>query len=124
MEDTTVITSTKSRASDNTSPDAASLIVPDKENNPLSKIDCTKLIDPQDVVDKNPKLLNKAKLPTLAVRLVKELYFGPNIMIRCTVRGVGSFHALPRTELDRLKKYLHNLALPRFINRKVDFEEI
>ena len=36
----------------------------------------------------------------MAVRLAKE---GPDIMIRLTVRGVGSFHALPQTELDRLR---------------------
>ena len=45
-------------------------------------------------------------------------------MIRCTVRGVGSFHALPRAELDKLKMFLYKLALPRFIDRRIDFEEV
>ena len=107
-----------------TSSDAPCLITSDKENNPLPNIDHTKLIDPQEVVDRNPRLLNKAKLPTLAVRLGKEAYFGPEIMILCTVRGVGSFHALPRTELDKLKSFLCKLALPRFIDRRVEFEEV
>lgn len=45
-------------------------------------------------------------------------------MIRLTVRGVGSFHALPQTELDRLKKLLHKLALPQFIDWRIDFKEV
>ena len=104
--------------------DSSTLILPDKENNPLPKIDYSKLEDPQNVVDKNFKLLNKAKLPTLAVRLAKEAYFGPDIMIRCTVRGVGSHHALPQPELTKLKKFLCDLSLPRLIDRRVEFEEI
>ena len=48
--------------------EAAGLILPDKENNPLPTVDHGKLADPQDVVDRNFKLLSKAKLPTLAVR--------------------------------------------------------
>ena len=44
-------------------------------------------------------------------------------MIHCTVRGVGSHHALPRAELDKLKRFLYNLALPKLIYRRVEFEE-
>ena len=60
----------------------------------------------------------------MAVRLAKEAYFGPDVMIHCTVRGVGSHHALPRAELDKLKRFLCNLALLRLIDRRVEFEEI
>lgn len=123
-DDSTRILSKSVSLSSDTSSDASCLIVPDKENTPLPEIDYMKLIDPQDVVDKNPNLLTKTKLPTLAVRLAKEAYFGPDIMIHCTVRGVGSFHALPRAELDKLKMFLYKLALPRFIDRRIDFEEV
>lgn len=103
---------------------SASLIVSDKENSQLPEINQTKLIDPQEVVDKNIAFLNKTKLPTLAVRLARESYFGPEVMIRCTVRGVGSYHALPREQLNKLKKFLQDLALPRLVDRKVEFEEL
>ena len=56
------------------------------------------------VTDKNFKLLTKAKLPKLPVRLAKEAYFDPDIIIQCTVRGLGSHHAFPCTELDNLEK--------------------
>ena len=69
-------------------------------------------------------LFNTAKLPILAVQLAKEVYFGPNIMIQCTVRGVGSHHALPKAELTKLKKFLFDIALPRLVDRRVQFEEV
>ena len=115
---------TISDVSGNSTKDTPDIIVPDKENHPLPNIDRSKLVDPQDVIDKNFKLLNKAKLPTLAVRLAKEAFFGPEIMIKCTVRGVGSHHALPKTELSKLKNLLCDLALPRLVDRRVEFEEI
>ena len=43
-------------------------------------------------------------------------------MIRCTVRGLESHHTLPRTELDNLKKFLSNIALPRLVDRRVEFD--
>lgn len=121
---TSLSASTSSLSSDKTSPDETSVIVPSKENNPLPHINHEKMSDPQDVVDRNSKLLSKNKLPTLAVRLAKESYFGPEIMIRCTIRGIGSHHALPCIELDQLKKFLCSLALPRFVKRNVEFEEV
>ena len=45
-------------------------------------------------------------------------------MIQCTVRGVGSHHALPKAELTKLKKFLFDIALPRLVDRRVQFEEV
>ena len=47
-----------------------------KENDP--PIPIIPLIQPQMVVEKYPKLLLKSKLKTLAIKLVKEAYFGKN----------------------------------------------
>jgi len=43
-------------------------------------------------------------------------------MEKCTVQGVGSHHALPRPELDSLKKYMLDLTLPRFVDTRGAFE--
>ena len=43
-----------------------------KEKKPLPEIDKSKLISPQEVVDKYPQFLNWSKMSTLAVKLSKE----------------------------------------------------
>jgi len=95
-----------------------------KKSNPLPAINKVSLLSPEEVVNKNPKLLKSDKIPTLSVRLAKESFFGKNVMSRCTVRGTGSYHALPESELKALKEYVMQLCIPRFAPTKVDFEII
>ena len=66
--------------------------------------------------------MTSAKLPTLAVWLSKEAYFGKAIIALCTVRGTGSFHALPGEELSKLKMLLFQQSHPRLIGNRVEFE--
>ena len=72
---------------------------------PLPEIDYEKLSSPEEIVNKHSKLLKVSKIPTLAVKLAKGSFFGNNIMVSCTVRGLGSYHALPQGQLKKLKSF-------------------
>ena len=78
-----------------TTPNKATLIttVCTKENTALPPINRNSLINPQVVVDKNPKMLRQLQIPKLSIRLAQEAYFGKEVMSFCTFRGVGSYHA-------------------------------
>ena len=95
-----------------------------KKENPLLAINKASLLSPESVVAKYPKLLKSEKIQTLSVCLAKESFFGKSIMSRCTVRGSGSFHALPESELQALKEYLISICIPRFAASKLDFQDI
>ena len=56
------------------------------------------------------------------MKLANESFFGKEIMACCTVRGTGQYHALPETELKRLKEFLLKLSVPRMIPTSVEFE--
>ena len=96
----------------------------EKEADPLPAIDTSALIPPAEVVEKHPKLITACKIPTLAVKLSKASYFGPTIMKLCTVRGTGSYHALPKTELGKLRSFLYELSYPRLVGTRTDFESL
>ena len=55
-----------------------------KENTALPPINCDSLINPQVVVDKNPKMLRQSQIPKLSIRLAQEAYFGKEVMSFCT----------------------------------------
>ena len=93
-----------------------------KENTALPPIDHSSLISPQAVVDKYPKMLKESKIPTLSIRLAQQSFFGKEVMSYCTFRGVGSYHALPETEVKKLKEFLKNLTLPSIVSSRPDFE--
>ena len=97
----------------------------EKENMPpLPPIDYSKLMTPQMVVNKYPKLCTGSKIPTLAVKLAKEAYFGPEVMSFCTFKGVGSCHALPQTQVKKMKDFLRTFSFPGIISSKVEFENV
>ena len=75
---------TPTHPSEKANPFLKKLII-DKEESPLPAINRSALIKPEEVVEKYPKLLTPSKIPTLAVRLSKEAYFGKQIMGLCTV---------------------------------------
>jgi len=62
-----------------------------------------------------------SKIPTLSVKLAKDLYFGKEVMSCCTVCGSG-FHVLPEQALKDLKKYLLQLTVPHLITNPLEFE--
>ena len=97
-------------------------ILADKTKNPLPAINRSILLEPEDVVEKYPKLMTISKIPTLAVRLSKEAYFGKEIMALCTVRGTGTYHALPENDLSKLKLFLFHQSHPRLTGTRVEFE--
>lgn len=101
-----------------------SSIISAKENDPLPSIDYEEMLSPHVVVDKYPKLLQASKLPTLAVRLAKQAYFGKQIMKRCTVRGTGKLHALLPNELANMKEFLKKLEMPSITSSFVEFENL
>ena len=53
-------------------------IVADKKSRPLPKINKSQLIDPQDIIDNYLQFLSRSKLPTLAVKLLKESFWKRN----------------------------------------------
>lgn len=74
------------------------------------------------MIDKYPKMLKESKIPTLSIRLAQEAFFGKEIMSHCTFRGIGSYHALPETEVKNLKGFLMKLTLPGIVSSRADFE--
>ena len=95
-----------------------------KENNVLPDINYSTLSSPDSVVKKYPSLLKSSRIPTLALKLAKEAYFGPEVMKHCTVKGNSGFYALPEEELASLKKYIFKLALPRYVSNRYEFEQL
>ena len=95
-----------------------------KENTPLPPIDHDQLSNPITVVNKYPKLLTRKKLPTLAVKLACEAFFGPEILSYCTFRGVGPWHALPEKEAKKMKEYLMKLSMPAIVSSRLEFENV
>ena len=88
----------------------------------MLEIDKSKLISPQEVVDKHPQFLNWSKMSTLAVKLSKESYFGNELMSLCTVKGTGKFHALPEPLMKEFKVFLLELSVPRCVPTRLEFE--
>ena len=91
---------------------------------PLPPIQHNELISPRDVVLKYPTLGSASKIPTLAVRLAKEAFFGKHVMSFCTFRGIGSCHALPEAEVADMKAFLYKLCVPKHVTSKVEFENL
>lgn len=95
-----------------------------KENTPLPTINHDALASPKTVADKYPKLLVRSKIPTLAVKLANEAFFGPKVMSYCTFQGVGSYHALPQDEVKKMKEFLFKISFPAIVSSRIDFEDV
>ena len=96
----------------------------DKENDPLPPINYKELSMPDDVVNRYSYLCCKSKIKSLAIKLAREAYFGPSIMEKCTIKGIGSHHALPKKELNNMKLYLKNLCVPKIVSTIIEFEVV
>ena len=45
-------------------------------------------------------------------------------MVLCTVRGTGTYHALPEEELSKLRGFLYQLCHPRITGTRTEFENL
>ena len=89
---------------------------------PLPPIDQSRLLTPGQVVDKYPQLITHKRITRFAVRLAQEAYFGRDVMMCCTMKGSGQYHAIPPVELSQLKKFLHGVCVPRLYQSRVEWE--
>ena len=68
-------------------------------------------------------LKGESKAGILAVRLAREVYFGTQVMSRCTVSGLRDLPGLPVAELSELKHTVF-LQFPQFWQNAVEFEPL
>ena len=80
-----------------------------------------KLLHPDEIIVKYPKLHNISNAGRLAVRLASKSYFGKNMLRKCTVFGQGSHPALPKDKVMELKKKILSLH-PQLLSSPVEFE--
>ena len=90
---------------------------------PSSAIDKSTLSAVTSVVEANSDLLGKeGKMGTMAAILAREVFFGEEVMARCTAKGYGDRPALPIVELMALKEEIRKLY-PNYWTNSVAFEE-
>ena len=90
---------------------------------PTSDIDKKSLKRVDMVIPQYPRLRGESKAGTLACKLAKEAYFGPELMKRCTPFGNRDLPALPSEELLQLKRTMLSLFL-QYKQNAVEFESI
>ena len=90
---------------------------------PSSAINKKKLLPPKTVIRNNPSLMCPSKVPTLALKLAKESFFGEEVMGRCTFAGSRDLPALPSAEKQHLKHLLLSL-FPQYWRTPHEFEPV
>ena len=88
------------------SPSVVALPLPIKHNSnslPSSEIKKEKFKSAENILIAHFKLTVPSKLGTLAVKLARKAFFGPEVMAKCTVQGVRDCPGLPSAELGELK---------------------
>ena len=65
--------------------------------------------------------LKGSKLPTLAMKLAKEAFFGEKIMKQCTPLGGRELPSIPTAELSKLKEVLYSHA-PQYWTNIAEYE--
>lgn len=90
---------------------------------PSSAINKKKLLPPKTVIQNNQSLMCPSKVPTLALKLAKESFFGEDVMARCTFAGTRELPALPTTEKNHLKHLLLSL-FPQYWRSPHEFEPV
>ena len=90
---------------------------------PSSAIDKQKLITSTEVIMKCPKLRSLSRIGTLTLKLVREAFFGEEVLSKCTVAGERDLPGLPIEELQQLEKTL--LAqFPKYWKSPQEFEPL
>ncbi len=80
-----------------------------------------RLLSPDEVILRYPKLVNLRNFVRLAVKLGRESFFGPQLMSECTVFGHNDNPPLPKDAVEQLKKKMHSLY-PIFLSSPAEFE--
>ena len=68
-------------------------------------------------------LTAESKMPTLALKLAVESYFGLKVMAQCTVMGSSAYKGLPINELNSLKQFLFSKVV-KYWSAPHEFERI
>lgn len=79
----------------------------------MSQASISTLSPPFVVVEKYPMLKCMSRMPTLAVKLARESFFGKNMMVKCTVQGCREHPPLPPETLSKLKTFLSHLFVEK-----------
>ena len=85
---------------------------------PSSAIDRTELCSVESVLEGKR---TSDKPGTLAQKLAKEAIFGPSVMGKCTPSGTKDLPALPKTEMQTLKRIVYR-SFPKFWHSPEVFE--
>ena len=108
------------------SPSVVALPLPIKHNSnslPSSEIKKEKLESAENILIAHSKLTVPSKIGTLAVKLARKAFFGPEVMAKCTVHGVRDCPGLPSVELGELKIALFR-SFPQYWSNPAEFESL
>ena len=86
-------------------------------------IGVNELVSISEVLVKCLKLLTMHKAPTLATKLALLLIFGDSLMAQSTVMGCGEYAALPKMDLQEIKRTILK-QLPVYWDNPTDFEPL
>ena len=80
------------------------------------------LLDPEEIIEKYPKLRNISHIGRLAVRPAAESYFG-KVLRKSTVHGLQGHQPLPEDQMRALKKKIISIH-PKYIDMPAEFEPL
>ena len=90
---------------------------------PSTEINKALLRPVDDVLSRYQKFKCESKIGTLAVKLAREVFFGEEVMVKCTVVGCRNLPALPSLELSQLKDILFK-QFPAYWRNPMGFEHL
>uniref|UniRef100_A0A1X7UJI6 Uncharacterized protein n=1 Tax=Amphimedon queenslandica TaxID=400682 RepID=A0A1X7UJI6_AMPQE len=79
------------------------------------------LLNPDTVINKYPKIKTLSQVGRSSVRLASKAYYGPSLLIECSVYGQKENPPLPSGALIEMKQKLLGLFHPRDISTKEEF---
>ena len=88
-----------------------------------SVIEKSKLLRCDTVLDRYSKLKNESRIGTLAVKLAREVFFGEDVLRKCTVAGCRDLPGLPTKEVGDLKQLMFR-QFPAYWNSPATFEPL
>ena len=88
-----------------------------------SEINKVDLVATDVLFQHHRNLKGESRAGTLAVKLAREVYFGSQVMSKCTMSGCWDLPGLPTAELGELKQTLF-LQFPEFWKNPVEFEAL
>ena len=88
---------------------------------PSIEINKENLIPYELILKKYPSLHHANVIGKLAVKLARESFFGPTVLVKCTVMGCREYPALPAQELNDLKQAIFSI-FPKYWQNPVGFE--